>query len=307
MEKARKRFTMGKDTIGNDTIGNDVIAGIEKEIEKMEETCLEKSVGGKIKKIFGNSEFLGRISKAAVIAYETNHRSGFEVYDILYGEGVFYGDVIDYGTNERGPYSQYQESICSRLKNTGGEGLLKSGYDRIMPLSKVIIKPAKSTILPSEDDINSFIFERENYFFEDDNYSRVNCSPIYAIGSLVADNSGNKSKKNRSNQDGSKGNGIDIDMILMQQISEEPLSTNEGYNIFFSRFYDTKLSDKNRDIERHLNSQNGLRAALVRYRNENGIYKPEKSELDKLGDFKWNPVLNAPRGFYKKNLKQSLD
>lgn len=233
-----------------------------------------KPIGRKeIKRIITSDEFLKRIGEAADITWWSDHETGFYVVWDIYENRIIYGNVVGFDAENNlagdptesisGVFTRSIESLLDRY------GLSWENSD-IYPVVNLHFHPFPSTFDPSEADIEKFLLEREELYYEEDYGARINCKPVFVIGSQPT------SKRT-------------IDLLLLQETGDRPLRRNFSDILVSSVENNPEYRDDNATIAKIYDKQNGIQAVMLSFERNNRLYKLKKGDYQKISRFASTP------------------
>ena len=226
-----------------------------------------------IKRIFTSNEFLERLSEAANITWGSDHETGFYVVRDIYENRIIYGNAVGFDAKSgfaddptksiRGIFSRSIEPLLDRYS-------LSRESNDIYTVIHLHFHPFPNTFDPSEADIENFLMEREDLFYEEDYGVRINCKPVHIVGSQPI------SKRT-------------IDLLLLQETGNRPLRESFADILVSSVENDPEYRDDNATIARLYDKQKGVQAVMLSFERNDGIYKLKKGDYQKISRFASNP------------------
>ena len=226
-----------------------------------------------IEEIITSDKFLRRFSEAANITWKTNHETGFHVVRDIYENRIIYGNVVGFDAESeviydptdsiRGGFSRSVEPLLDKY------GLSLENND-IYPVVNLHFHPFPSTFDPSEADIKNFLGKREDLFCEESYSARINCKPVFVVGSQPT--------SERT-----------IDLLLLQETGNRPLRRVFADILVSSIENESQYRDDNATIARLYDKQSGIKAAMLTFERNNGIYKLKRGDYQKISRFASTP------------------
>ena len=248
---------------------------------QIEEIKLDPVSLDSLVRIFDGQDFKDRVKRSLNTSFNSDSYSGFDVGHCIYDNSFVVGNVFNFGEVGEGMYQKALESVSYKLRDNMNltEIILSSNSDRIMPLVSYKQRPFLSSCKPTNDDLYHLFEQREECFFADDYETRINCNPILAIGAL------NLATRN-------------MDVLLLQQTTQYPLLNDCVEDMDFSVPKTKNFSQVNSIVRDYFDSQEGIQAELLTYKNENNQLKLNEQDINKLERFQFTPTYIGLRKRY---------
>ncbi len=227
-----------------------------------------------IKSIFVSNEFLERLSEAADITWETDHEIGFCVVRDIYKNKIIYGNVV--GTDVKDPRANDPRERIFGLDYNSinpllGRYDLKIYNNDVYPVIDIHFHPFPSNFEPSEQDIRYFLSKREDLFYQENYGSRIDCKPIFIVGSQPS-------------------SVRTIELLLLQETGKKPLGKTFAEILISSVEMDPQYYyDDHSTIARLYDKQEGIQVAMLSFERSNRLYKLKKGDYQKISKFASNP------------------
>lgn len=225
--------------------------------------------------IFTSRNFLARLRRAAELSWETGHESGFIVCRDIYKNQLIYGDVIG-GFDPEYNSAQNPTSRVGRMFGRSVEpSLIKHSLDPVKNEAYVVVDfhlhPFPATFMPSEKDLDYFFEVREDYY-EPFSGFRINCRPLYLIGSMP--------RPDRN-----------LEILLLQETGGKPLRESYAGILSSCVEHDPRFSDHNHVIVELFQKRAGIQADILTYELACKNYYLMERDLSKLARYASCPAV----------------